>query len=96
MKCHPEIHLAVREDRSIVSLQDRLYQGCTANLVYPLLSGLVPENSVEEETLRGLARIGAWVPHDDLSPVFLRLGDSGCPEPPRELWTSQRKGATVR
>lgn len=73
------LYLTVREDRSIVPLQNGLDQRRPANFIYPLLSRPVPENGIEEEALRGFPRISARVTHDDLSPVFLCLGDAANP-----------------
>lgn len=70
------LHLTVRKDRSIVSLQDGLHQRRPAELIHPLLSRPVAENSVEEKALGGLPRIGSRVAHNNLSPVFLCLGNS--------------------
>lgn len=70
------MHLTVREDRSVVSLQNGLYQGRPADFIHPLLSRPVPEHGVEEEALGGFPRISSWVAHDDFSPVFLCLGNA--------------------
>lgn len=73
------LHLTVREDRSVVPLQNGLYQRRPTDFIYPLLGRPVPENGVEEEALRGFPRISPRVTHDDFSPVFLCLSDAASP-----------------
>lgn len=90
---HLGLHLTIREDRSVVSLQNGLYQRRPADFIYSLLSRPVSENGVEEEALRGFPCISARVTHDYLSPVFFCLSDAASPAQRRANIRSQGSGS---